>query len=736
MSRRGPRQPHAGTPGEESPQVLFSELDRRAFRIAELEDENKRLKHQLAAVSSVEDGQPTAGPTGEADRLHTGVDETLENDQGTLQERYDDLLRRFSDLNRTHQGCDAAIQRALRKYEASKKVIKEWKAYIDRQPTTRKDALQVIASPQKDGTLAPRDQDTTPRPIHRSPIETTLTANMQRLDQGNPWDLPSHPSSRTSRSRDRHSPTRSSSQTKRITSGQTTDDARSTAEDLAVDDQDEVQVVREVNLKRKRSDSTVAMPPPRRIKEEPVSQERPGSAQRPLELRSDDFSSPVARRHMAMRTETSDLDAMIAGRALSVPVLEQHDTARAKSEEACHFHLKRKPRLGRHQSSLSDGDVAEVEQQADTEHAAPHVRGPTDGHSRRSAGSGAWTKLHGMPHGALRQLSPNVQSSPRKKTGISREAEGDADKVAIVSEDGDEGTSQSAQKSNHDANHSAKSMASRRLDALLEKPTPTKQALQQKPTSGPRTLPRKSNAVKSGREHLRAVATPVPGSRTLPRPTKVTKPDYDQSKAGSLTTPASHGNFRTIKPEKLMRPPGSPPPVRPEDEPLRCRRPETLRLEDFRLNPKYAGSDFAFADSIRGRDARKCLPGCTKPECCGQFLEMARMGVLPATDKSDNEVLEDFLGPNFRDITAAYAPAKRKEMLLQARAQEAANGFGKHRQAFERAKSPPGYWRTDMPSTQEEQEYRKKAWEMERQKVEDRWREAMRPNGQWLFRDE
>jgi hypothetical protein len=41
-----------------------------------------------------------------------------------------------------------------------------------------------------------------------------------------------------------------------------------------------------------------------------------------------------------------------------------------------------------------------------------------------------------------------------------------------------------------------------------------------------------------------------------------------------------------------------------------------------------------------------------------------------------------------------------------------------------------------MPSTQEAEQDRARAHEIYLQKVEERWREAMRDGGRWLFRDE
>ena len=79
--------------------------------------------------------------------------------------------------------------------------------------------------------------------------------------------------------------------------------------------------------------------------------------------------------------------------------------------------------------------------------------------------------------------------------------------------------------------------------------------------------------------------------------------------------------------------------------------------------------------------------------------------------------------------------------------QEFKDRYGKHRQTFSRAVEPPGFWDADFPDTQREEELADMAGEVERRKVEERWREAMRGdvgvgggrNGKgpmWLFADE
>lgn len=83
-----------------------------------------------------------------------------------------------------------------------------------------------------------------------------------------------------------------------------------------------------------------------------------------------------------------------------------------------------------------------------------------------------------------------------------------------------------------------------------------------------------------------------------------------------------------------------------------------------------------------------------------------------------------------------YHISQQEDVIFQARAQEFANEHGRHRKTFERAATPPGFWRTGMPSTQEEEEDRRKADEAERIKVNGMWLEAMKGNGRWKFKDE
>ena len=184
--------------------------------------------------------------------------------------------------------------------------------------------------------------------------------------------------------------------------------------------------------------------------------------------------------------------------------------------------------------------------------------------------------------------------------------------------------------------------------------------------------------------------------------------------------------------------------------PLRSRPVRSLRLDDFKLNPAVnSGVDFAFNQVIRNKDQRRCLPNCTKPECCGdKFDKIVRIGGVPAPparglwDSSqmddadqDHRLLRDFTGLDVEALDSM--PRAEKDLLLErAKAHKLGSEYGRHRHAHERPASPPGFWRTEMPTTQEVEGDKAKALVVERQKIEGRYREALKGSGKWIFRDE
>ena len=555
-----------------------------------------------------------------------------------LVSKYHELRKRYERLEQRHAKCDRYMEQAYEKYKAAKNCAQQWKAYVDK----RRAALNGEAN-----LLTPTEN---------------LVMEKDRPE--------------------------------RVTSSQTTDgeqEACPLATGQPGGESDEVEVVSTRQVRRKRSNSTRAMPPPVRIKRETTS------LVTPIDLVSGDYSSPESKRRKPVRAETSDLDAL--GEHMDTP--RKRKRQRPMSEEPA-----RPAPLLLATSSPSEGDLlenAQIHLQFETEPGAGvphHVPAVT---ARDFA---AHIPPHSEKSNALNSLSVNVPRMPRHAVAQlgrnrKRKHERAQGKYTFLSEDGEDQTSQVVAPQHEET---PKSDASRRLDTLLEQPSPDRQP-----------LPKRS--------------TPQPSS-SRPREVQAAAKE-PQMYTANTSAPRQPVAFKV--PRGLENPP---PPVLPEEEPLRCRPVGSLCLDDFKINPRYLGVDYAFADTFRGREQRRCLQGCTKPECCGDaFRKAVEIGAV-RSDKPDAQVLEQFLGPNYDIVMGAYPPDRRKELLVQAHAYAYANQHGKHRQAFERRSTPPGFWRTDMPTTQEQEDDRTRAHEMERQKVEERWREAMREDGRWLFRDE
>lgn len=155
-----------------------------------------------------------------------------------------------------------------------------------------------------------------------------------------------------------------------------------------------------------------------------------------------------------------------------------------------------------------------------------------------------------------------------------------------------------------------------------------------------------------------------------------------------------------------------------------------LQASDFVINADKAyGRNYAHQEVIRKHDERKCLPGCLKVCCAGlkDFLEKA--GMPPTVSNA----------PKWRSSPDPSSPQcddteERDPNADQAR--EFVNKVSKHRSLFERNKSPPGFWNSEFPTTQEADERRKQAIEGERRRVAEMKEEAKKGNGRYFFRDE
>ncbi|KAH7325859.1 DNA repair protein endonuclease SAE2/CtIP C-terminus-domain-containing protein [Stachybotrys elegans] len=264
-------------------------------------------------------------------------------------------------------------------------------------------------------------------------------------------------------------------------------------------------------------------------------------------------------------------------------------------------------------------------------------------------------------------------------------------------------------------------MSNSRLDRLLNNAEP------EEAVSPLAANPRRANLVRE--------ALGVPGRRELP----FEKRAAASGPRASKDTPKKGGSEPVARSSKSKTSSDKNPDVLSG---LRSKPLSELRLDDFKVNPAVNnGHDFAFSEVVRDKDERACLPGCVDMHCCGpQFRALARSQrpTSPLNDaqrREEQELLEKYLGDSTHKLHS-MGKQERTALWIEAKTKELADKYGRHRHRFSRMQSPPGFWDADFPSTQELERERLEAANRERATIEQRYKEAMRPGGRWLFRDE
>ncbi|KAK0352013.1 hypothetical protein LTR94_022561 [Friedmanniomyces endolithicus] len=752
--------------GEDMDRTLtLKVLGEKTLQVSQLKKENASLRAEIVALQNRENLQ---GQTNSSTRSNTSS-----SAYDALAKKYKSISKLYRELGEKHQRCDSLIALTHKKFLETKAICRQWQAYHDYKTHQRQTRAQQLAEAEQPGPISPlslpsdasglaadrhdrtSDRDVTPKALFGANPLPTVSRVFEgfNLSLGLAPDLPGGGE-------------RTSSKTLRVSSSQTTDSgsdpmtAQSSPPGKHEPSSDNEPVVVSARLlKRKRSASALSMPPPMRIKRE---ENRP---EQPIEIKIEDFSSPVQTPRTLVRTETSDLDAVAGPRVLP--------GQRALPEEIQGRHLSEPSRSG---SVFADDDMLD----------SPQLPQELDQSGSASATDGINLPTANLDDVALRPLSVNVPGNRRlvttKRPPPLKARQSDkvaAAKAALLSEDGD---SQSVRSSpDHRGpiipTKSPRTSKKRRLDSLLEEPTSEsrerlrqglltpvsslvpKRRLRDEPpesarlTSASKASPEPSPGFRPSRLRVSRVPDKVavtkektipPTSATLPLSKPLSPTKLERQSLNAQPASATRPQSKSLSPTKRDRRPSnqpqglsSPPPrPNPSDEPLRLRHLSGLGLEDFKINPATTGADFAFTDTVRGR-ARRCLPGCTSPSCCGgAALKAVQIGGYHGADDSDAEVLERHFGENWAAVLAAYPLDQRDRLVEEARASAFADRYGKHRQAFARRSTPPGFWRTDMPSTQQVEEDRREAQGMVRRKVEERYREAMREGGRWMFRDE
>lgn len=753
-----------------NPPTVSSEEHRR------LVEANERLKQQL--TKRAQEDVSSLGKRGEAKDAGSSVSE---DEHRKLAERFNELSKKYKDVSQKVKYLERKNATVMQKNKDMKESVRAWQEYADRQSGKQKPKVQAETEearlrlsagraslddhphiPSSPGTLAsvrtPRSLadlgNSSPAAMDPLPdvIETT-----RRLTPSNPVsDDRNQGSSATATPKARsriEPPTRArahsvdehfqdvSSGIQRIisnqdshqpavpSSSQTTVDepveAMSRHEKImdAEEDDDVPEFVSERSLKRKRGELSKSR------FEIYADRSSDGTPIKPYRVKEEQFSNPPVSAYKLRHSETMDLDDPAPNllntprhsqRRLSIPI-GGADTPRQQRSNSAPLTQEVKTEHVPDEGNLVQNDPPNMSIEGPMLQAIASIK--TRALSEPTEPAQAENSI-------LRPIDPNVvnvtsEEPPNKR---SRRTEARARrKDGFLSESGE--TSPPV-----DIDLRLPPMSAR---ARINQRVRGQNSLQASTKTSPQT-PRTGSA-KIKTEQI--PTPPLSVSRTIHTPAHETR----SSKSASKSRSDSRGNPTPDRPVWTMKPPETRSSARksrasPLKEQSRLReKPVTeLSVQDFKPNPAYnQGYSYAFSETVRKRGDRMCLPGCTNPQCCGSTFRILAEAQAPLSSSQEEVLLEDYLGEAYSNMQLTQMSSEeRKELVLQARTKKMAKESGKHREAYERRRTPPGFWRVDFPTTQEQQEDRERAKEQEKAMVQERWLEAQRKGGKWIFRDE
>ncbi|KAK8089286.1 hypothetical protein PG997_004247 [Apiospora hydei] len=231
--------------------------------------------------------------------------------------------------------------------------------------------------------------------------------------------------------------------------------------------------------------------------------------------------------------------------------------------------------------------------------------------------------------------------------------------IASLAEDGDDNRNDTTERPGPTF------LGTGRLDSLLKTASPEKQAI--RPSRG--TLPEKPRPIGFSIPRLRH------GQHRLEMRDGTLWTEWRCSIQPMQKAPGTGERSKRYRKDSLR---------------LRDHPQWSLRLEDFKINPKHNdGLDYAFSEVVRNKEDRLCLPGCVKEECCAPgYRGQARGQRLETGAIAFQSLLESWLGDEAWRL-ASMSEDEKEALWLKAKTQQNANEFGKgHRYRVPRASTP------------------------------------------------
>lgn len=739
--------------GDENQQLLFNHINEQIVKNARVVEENERLETELQQRA-----ESVAPSTTREDASATATGASEEQHQQQLSRKYDDLKRKYQDLSQKVKYLERKNNAVMQKNRDMKDSVRAWQQYADRQKPQQKMKGATGAEERARNTSPTNRSDDVPPDMPSSPRSVnTVRTLLQRADRGYssptvdvsleahdaavpPEDEEQFPDGSVTpkgptvtRSNmdqgavygDRSSATGLDRMAKTCIETNTAPSSSQTTIDEAVDqfhrhtqtvdgigEDDLPLIVSERSLKRKRGQQSKI--------DVYTGRSSDGTPAKPHRVKDEPLSSPTSALRVLTRTETIDLDDPGANPLQRTPSIYSHshstNTSRHQRSGSAPF------------SQTTKGQGVQKEQRARDRASDAHSRLHFATEETRALSEPMDPRFNNQF--ALQPLDLNiiaqtVEQTPNKRLKQSKARLMEYNTLAESCD-----APPPMDENELRLPPSAARARLQKMRALKDPETPTNHTQRQSlPAS---SLVQQEQISSSPAGTPRLVYAPSGSTETKKSALGARTSQYDD------IVPDGRPVWSMRIPNKQLDAPKRSLPTSDKHSSLRNTPVKELRVQDFKPNPVYNhGYSYAFTEAVRKRGDRMCLPGCTNTQCCGShFRRLAEaLDVLPATQ--EEALLEEYLGDAYNTVMSTQVSSdERAELVLQARTKKMARDSGKHREAHERRKTPPGFWRVDFPSTQEQESDRERAKEQEVKTVQERWLEAHKKGGRWIFRDE
>jgi hypothetical protein len=702
---------------DEQQKLLSKRYNEEIIKNARLMEENSRFRCQIEETKQ----RKSKSPTYVTDRTNAppeNVSPPTEPNRAVSNEKYRHLADKFNDLHKKHQEISSRLNYVerknvvvMQKNKEMKESVAAWQKYSDRHSAKKRIKHEELVENDPLKAVGPNeDQPYLEGDISSGSLEQLpeLRAEASGVVQmANVKDVSSKAVSCLV------------GEEEKLTSSQTTEDEIITQNARTmmlppslVENDDNPEFVSAKSLKRKRASPSIKQAHTDRIPSD-------GTPMNPFRVKEEPPSSPPVPKPslQLLRTETVDLDEL-GPNIISTPRRRQIQPTNSTLTNTLQTQRSMSdPPIKK--EIIKDMDLVECETSRKVIR-RPSNPSPSLGEPRAYSEPSDPRRDTLQP---LQTLDPNVQTPGREEEQLSRAKRlkrGNAQRLDAyqrLTESGDEPPPMNENDAKL-APDLARASFNKRLRALKGTQTPAK-------------------TPSATSERLSALQVPTPPSSARSAVARYVRRSPNESSKQDQPSASRTTNTADSRPAwPATHKPSLP---KPQDrQPLRSKTVSELKLSDFKANPKYnQGYSYAFTETVRNRSDRACLPGCVRPECCGSTFRTLASVAPPLSPSAEEALLQDYLGDAYNIMSLTQmSREEREELVLQARTRELAKKHGRHKHAYERPATPPGFWRVDFPTTQEHEEDRRKAAETEKKLVGERRAEALRKGGRWIFRDE